>query len=260
MRDSRFESIYSEMSGRELAHLIIDSFLSDGPKMSGAEKQRIMNAIDPNDGSEFNRVIDDFGHLWGVLQTLSAVANSLHLQLLERDRVVWFLEGMARLSEAASLELSNNVAATPSLHMRCPLATVRIGEPPSKPSETDFHPAMQIDSEAVDALDLMIGSIRGLAVDAKAAAEYVTTGARQLRLRALETRLSEVIDPIIEFDRPLQDEIFQLIENGNAPEDIQRPLFPLGRRWALIWEDVEEDSGLVETIDRGPENWVPTHG
>jgi hypothetical protein len=88
----------------------------------------------------------------------------------------------------------------------------------------------------------------------------VTTGARQLGLRALETRLSEVIDPIIEFDRPLQDEIFQLIENGDAPGDIQRPLFPLSRRWALIWEDVEEDSELVESIDRDPENWIPTHG
>ena len=87
----------------------------------------------------------------------------------------------------------------------------------------------------------------------------VITGARQLGLPALETRFSEVIDPIIEFDRPLQDEIFQLIETGNAPEEIQRPLFPLGRRWALIWEDVEEDSGLVETIDRDPENWTPTH-
>ncbi len=60
------------------------------------------------------------------------------------------------------------------------------------------------------------------------------------------------------YDRPL---IEDLLESG-VGEDSEKywrrqSIFPVERRWALVWEEVQENEETARRIRANPQDWVP---
>jgi len=261
-RKSRFDSIYSKMSGAEKGRLMLEDFMCDPTMLDESERKRIMDSVNPTEGPVFNRVIDEFDGAWTVLRILAWTVNIIYIQLLERDRLLWYLRALVDLAEATSAKLisvdDDDRFVGPDFTVRCFFASVRVGLWEEEITDYEIHQSLKVEPKILQTLDLQVSSLRTMAAEAKAGEEFAREVADHLELPTLSEKINEVVAPVAEFDRPLEDELLDLIRRGGPINELRRPIFPIGRRWALVWEDLEIINETQDQIREDPGGWSPT--
>ena len=100
---------------------------------------------------------------------------------------------------------------------------------------------------------------RLLAGEMKAVARYIVEESRSLALDFIEGSVSMIIRQIADYDRPLIEDLAAKEWRDENEGGLWRreSIFPVERRWALVWEEVEENLETARRIREDPEGWVP---
>ena len=112
----------------------------------------------------------------------------------------------------------------------------------------------QLNERVIEALEAHVRRVREMAAELKAIHRYAVEESRALELDFLEGYANVAVRQVSEYDRPL---IEDLMSNDGGASDSPQSLFPTERRWALVWEDVQENPETARRIREDPEGWVP---
>ena len=133
-------------------------------------------------------------------------------------------------------------------------------------------------SRAVEVgLDAIVQRIRNLTGELKALFSHVIKEAEDLEFDFLKGLAVTMVRDIKDWDQPTINTLLrqnkemeaQWEEEGlnhkqklerileEVPEPRGRGIFPVEERWALEWEDIEEDTEAARRISEDPESWIP---
>ena len=98
--EKRLQEIISGLSPEEKARLAIEDGLRKEPVLSPSDCHRMVQALTPQEGPRYNRVIDRYQSLLANLRLLTQLVDEARRQLLLRDRILWFERALIELDEA----------------------------------------------------------------------------------------------------------------------------------------------------------------
>jgi hypothetical protein len=255
----RLEQAVADLSPEDKARWLLEGPLL-GAEISKAEEQRLLSKMTPEDGRRYNAYIARWDRLRRNMATLLTMAMELKEQLLLRDRILWYWRGVLDLQESlvfghgkALLEDNPNVKPGKTMELGTMAGAVRLGVsgkdrlPFGKSLGAEMRERMQ------ETLDLNAKGIRQLAAEGKALGRYLTEEAQAMELSTVGPFVADLLDELREYDRPLLKEIAQ----GKAPALPPGALFPVDQRWALVWEDIQEDAETARRVRADPDGWQP---
>ncbi len=186
------------------------------------------------------------------------MASEVKSKLLERDRILWYWRGVLDVEQTlvfshgpALLQKNDNVKPRKPLEIRTLVGMVLLGV--SGKDRLPFGPRLgaEMSKTMEELLDLYAQVIRGLAGECKALAGYVEEETGAIGMTAVGSLYDWALKEIKEYDRPLMREAISGERKG-IPEGA---IFHVEERWALVWEDVEEDSETSRRVREDPTNW-----
>ena len=268
-KEKRLEEIIRALSPEEKARLAIEDTVRKEPALSPGDRLKMVRALSSQEWDRYHAVITRYQVLLPNLRLLAQLVDEARRQLLERDRILWFERALVEMEEAivfdpavanALLVKNPNLKPGEPLEIRAFLGTVRLGvwgkkkrSPIGKPS------GVQLDERIVEVLGLLVGRVRRLAGEVKAIYSYLIEESRAVGIDFLEGFATVAVRQISEYDRPLLEDLLHEREDGAPPSEAWRreSVFPVDRRWALVWEEIEEDAETARRIRDDPEDWVP---
>ena len=283
----RLRDVVKGLSPEDTARLIIEDTFRDKPVLSDAERRKMVNAVDEKEATRYTGFIDRYTVLRRNLLQLTVLAGEVHKNLLKRDSLLWYREAIVRLEEAISLDtfdtgvskalLVDNPALKPGkpVDIAVPFATVRLGVWGRKRNPVSDHGGVEFAGEFVDALDRGTDTIRSLARILKSLHSYVTKEAGELGLEGVGEMAGAAVGEVAGHDLTMKkiqrsmderarrwdgegltyEERLQRIvaEEADPPAD---SIFPVDSRWALEWNEVEEDSETARFLRENPDEWI----
>ncbi len=258
--DQRIGKVLDDMSPEEKARWYIEGpYL--GHDVTPAEARQLLDRMKPEEGRRYNAYLRRWDRLRGNLRNLLSMVVEVNGKLLGRDRILWYCRGVGDLEEdlvfsssAKPLLVENpNLKPGRPLEICTLLATVRLGVWGKRRMPVGKKPGVELTATAEQILDAHAGSIRELAAECKALARYVEEEARAMGMGTMETMARAAVQRLIQYDRPLLRDIMAGVE-GRPPTGA---VFPVEERWALVWEEVEEDAETARRVREDPANWQP---
>lgn len=82
-------------------------------------------------------------------------------------------------------------------------------------------------------------------------AAYVEEEAEAMEMGTVKPLIHWALRELKAYDRPLLREVVSGAREG-IPEGA---IYPVEERWALVWEDVQEDSETTQRVREDPTNW-----
>ena len=283
----RLRDVVKDLSPEDTARLIIEDTFRDQPVLSDAERRKMVNALDEKVVHRYTAFVERYTVLRRNLLQLTVLAGELHKNLLKRDSLLWYREAIVRMEEAISLDtfdtgvsktlLVDNPALKPGkpVDIAVPFATVRIGVWGRKRNPVSDHGGVEFAGEFVDTLDRGTDTIRSLARVLKALHRYVTEEADEMGLEGVGEMAGAAVGEVAGHDLTMKkiqrsmderarrwdgegltyEERLQRIvaEEADPPAD---GIFPVDSRWALEWDEVEEDSETAQFLRENPKEWM----
>jgi hypothetical protein len=250
------------LSSVDKARLVIEDLLRDKPVLSPVDRRKMLAAMGPEEGRCYNALVDQHHILQHNIGTLDLLADDVKTKLLHCDRLLWYRDALKRLEEAIvfgkaakPLLIDNpNLKAGKPLEIRTLFATFRLGVWGRKnrfpfPKEG----SVELAEEFLEVLDILVARIRATAGELKAVYRYITEEARSLGLETSEGLAVFVLRRIVEYDRPTAKDIMQ----GEEAELASGAILPVDERWALVWEEIEENPETARCIREDPQEWAP---
>jgi hypothetical protein len=250
------------LSPENKARLVIEDLLRDKPVLSPVDRRKMLAAMGPEEGRRYNVLVDQHRILQHNMGTLDLLADDVKMKLLHCDRLLWYRNALKRLEEAIvfgkaakPLLIDNpNLKAGKPLEIRTLFATFRLGVWGRKnrfPFPRDG--GLELAEESLEVLDILVACIRATAGELKAVYRYIIEEAHSLGLETVEGRTIFVLRRIVEHDRPTAKDIMQ----GEEAELASGAILPVDERWALVWEDIEENPETARCIREDPQEWTP---
>jgi hypothetical protein len=283
----RLRVVVKGLSPEDTARLIIEDTFRDQPVLSAAERRKMANALDEKEAPRYTAFIDRYTVLRRNFMQLTVLAGELHKNMLKRDGLLWYREALVRMEEAISLDtfdtgvskalLVDNSALKPGkpVDIAVPFPTVRLGVWGRKRNPVSDHGGVEFVGEFVDALDRGTDTIRSLARVLKALHSYVTEEAGELGLEGVREMANAAVEEVAGHDltmkkiqRSMDERARRWNEEGLTYEErLQRivaeeadppadSIFPVDSRWALEWDEVEEDSETARFLRENPDEWM----
>ena len=283
----RLKEVVKGLSPEDTARLIIEDTFRDQPVLSAAERRKMVNALDEKAAPRYTAFIDRYTVLRRNLVQLTVLAGELHKNMLKRDGLLWYREALVRMEEAISLDTFDTgvskalLVDNPALKtgkpvdITVPFATVRLGVWGRKRNPVSDHGGVEFTGECVDALDRGTDTIRSLARVLKALHRYVTEEAGEMGLEGVREMANVAVDEVAGHDLTMKkiqrsmDERARrwdgegltyegrlqriVAEEADPPAD---SIFPVDSRWALEWDEVQEDSEAVRCLRENPDEWI----
>ena len=266
--DKRLEDIVKGLSPEEKAKLVIEDLFRKEPVLTPWNRHKMLGAMSDDEGRRYNAVLDRFEKLKSNIRTLGHLADRARRHLLMRDRALWYERALVELEEAIVFDpdvanplLVKNANLEPGrpLVLRVPLVTLRLGVWGKKGrSPAGKRSGVQLDERVVEALSVHKAHLCQLAGEIKAVYRYIVEESRAAGLDFMEGLAKMIVRPIAEYDRPLIEDLLQG-DNGKWKDKSseRESIFPVERRWALVWEEVEENEETARRIRKDPEGWMP---
>ena len=283
----RLREVVKGLSPEDTARLIIEDTFRDQSVLSDAERRKMVNALDEKEATRYTGFIDRYTVLRRNLFQLTVLAGELHKNMLKRDSLLWYREALVRMEEAISLDtfdtgvskalLVDNPALKPGkpVDIAVPFATVRLGVWGRKRNPVSDHGRVEFAAEFMDTLDRGTDTIRSLARVLKAIHRYVTEEADEMGLEGVLEMADAAVEEVAGHDltmkkiqRSMDERARRWDEEGLTYEErLQRivaeeadppadSIFPVDSRWALEWDEVEEDSETARFLRENPDEWT----
>jgi hypothetical protein len=213
----------------------------------------------PEEGWRYNAYLQRWEVLKFNLQVLLHLVGEVKVKLLLRDRVLWYQRGVQDLEEAlvfqhgkVLLGQNPNVKPGKPLELRTLLGVVRLGVSGKERLPFGRKLGVELSAGMAEVLEVYRQVIHQQAGEVKALARYVMEEVEALRLVTMGPLVALALDELRAYDRPLLREM--------DPEEPRHPsgaILPVEERWALVWEDVEEDAETARRVREDPEGWQP---
>ena len=267
--EKRLEDIVKGLSPEEKAKLVIEDLFRKEPVLTLWNRYKMLDAMSDDEGRRYNSVLDRFEKLKSNARTLGYLADRARRQLLMRDRILWYERALVEVEEAIVFDpdvanpllvKNSNLKPGKPLVLLVPFATVRLGVWGKRErSPVGRTSGVELDELVVETLDLHVGRVRQIAGEMKAVHAYIVEASRAVGLDFMEGFASMVVRQVSEYDRPLIDD---LLEKKWRDDDEDRSwqresVFPVDKRWALVWEEIEENQETARRIREDPEDWMP---
>jgi hypothetical protein len=258
----RLEDMIKGLSPVDKARLVIEDHLRVKPLLSAGDRRKMLAAMGAEEGRCYNALVDRHHILQHNTGILDLLANDVKMKLLHRDHLLWYRHALKRLEEAIvfgkaakPLLIDNpNLKAGTPLEIRTLFATFRLGVWGRKnrfPFPRDG--SVELAQEFLESLDMLVARIRAVARELKAIYQYIIGEARSLGLETIQGHAVFVLRRIVEHDRPTAKDIMQ----GAEAELATGAILPVDERWALVWEDIEENPETARRIQEDPQGWMP---
>jgi len=282
--EKRITGIIGKLSPEEKAKLVIEDIFRDELVLSPDAQNKMFQAMGAEEGRRYNAYIDRYSRLKNVVVFLQDMANKVKMDLLERDRILWYQKGLEEMvdglsfSEEGKALLVDNPNLQPGkpIEVRLAFATLSLGvwgrNRQTYPADNTTQVALREKPRA--ALDLYAQRIREAAADMKAILAYVVKEAQEMGLDVVEGWARNAVEDVRQHDRPPQEvQIDYLMEKAREDgleatrEDAREALtqfvctLPNVQKdgdidWPLVWEELRTHnprgawSGAIIPVDR----------
>ena len=105
-----------------------------------------------------------------------------------------------------------------------------------------------------EVLTVLSSAVRIQAGECKALRRYLEEEGEAMGMTTVKMLVAWGIRELEEYDRPLLREIINGKKEAASPGGA---ILPVDVRWALVWEDVEEDPETARRVRADPEDWQP---
>jgi hypothetical protein len=284
--EKRLTGIIGKLSPEEKAKLVIEDVFRDEPVLAPDAQSKMLQAMGAEEGRRYNAVIDRYSRLKNEVVFLQDMANKVKLDLLERDRILWYQRGLEDMvaglsfSEEGKALLVDNPNLKPGkpLAVRLAFATLRLGVWGRKRQTypSDGTPQVELGEKPMASLELYAKRIRDAAADMKAILAYVVEEAQEVGLDVIEEWALLAVEDVRQHDRPPGEvQIDYLMKKAREEgeeatrEDVREALsnfvltLPNVQKdgeidWPLVWEELRTHnprgawSGAIIPVD---ERW-----
>ena len=283
----RVDDITGDLSPEDKARLLIEDMVRPEPAVSESDRRKLLKGMRGQEGQRYNSFLDRYRLLFHNLLALLVMALDLEKDLYARDRMLWYHKALVEVEESISLDVFDtgvsrallvdnpNLKPGKPLKIRVPFAEVVLGVWGRKRTPVNSKGGVYLDNRVSASLDIYAKQIRDKAVTLKALYRWVQEESRSMELTGPETTAAEAVQDIASHDltmskieRDYEDRHRQWDEEGlTCEERLQRiideepsllcaSVFPVEDRWALEWDELEEDTQLAERIRQDPVGWL----
>jgi len=318
--EKRLETIIKSLSPEEQARIEIEDIFRSDPLISPADQRRMLASMSLEEGRRYNAYIDQYSRLKAKVVLLQNLANGAKVDLLERDRILWYHHVLEELVDRlgfphyfdkeahvgkALLVGNRNVKPGKTLEIRLGFATLRLGVwgRNRRPYPPGNSPQVVLHEKPLAALELYSQRIRETAADMKVILRYIVESAQAMDLEVLVGLAFQAVESVRQHDRPaIEAQVDALMEQArkegwegtreDAREALTRfilklpdvqndggvdwplvwqeiqsrdlrgawngAILPVDKRWALVWEDLEESAEAAQRIREHPVDFIPS--
>ena len=255
--EGRVDQVLRDMSPEDKARYFIQGPLL-GHAVSELEHRQLIDRMSPEEGRRYNAFVERWYRLRQNLRTLLTLASEVKDKLLLRDRILWYWRGVLDVQQsllfshgAALLEKNSNVKPGKPLEIRTLVGVVRLGVSGKERLPFGRKLGAKVSQEMEEILDLYAQAIRQLAGECKVLAGYVEEETGAMGMTVVGSLYDWALGELRDYDRPLTREVI----NGKKVGLPQGSIFPVEERWALVWDDLEEDPETSRQVRGDPTNW-----
>jgi hypothetical protein len=285
----RFEDLIKGLSPRDKARLAIEDALRERPVMDYSEKQKILQGMSPEEGRQYNQFVNRFQTLRLNILALFRMCAGLIKLLLERDRLLWYYAALNYLEEELTFDIGNKGASrtllvdNPNLQPNKPVeikvhfATIRLGVWGKKRSPVSSKGGVTLNKDIIEILDSFVEGIRLKAAESKTVFNYVIEECETMGMDIIAGMAIEYVSEVATHDRSFkrislesegrlarwkseglvhEEIIKRILTSDSSPKG--GSVFPVEDRWALEWNEIEEDAEIAERIRKDPGEWATT--
>ena len=285
----QLEDLMKGLSPRDKAKLAIEDALRVRPVIAYYEKNKMLRDMNPEEGRQYNQCIDRFQTLRLNILALFRMCGGLVKMLLERDRLLWYYAALNYLEQEITFDVGGKgasrtlIADNPNLkpnkpvEIKVPFVTILLGVWGKKRSPISSKGGVTLDKEIIEILDSFAEAIRLKAAETKAVFNYVIEESETMGLDLITGMAIECVKEVATHDRSFKrisaesekrfaewkkeglthDEIMDCILTSEAiPQG--GSVFPVEDRWALEWDEIEEDPEIAKRIRKDPDEWAST--
>ena len=258
--DSRLDQLVQGMSPEDKARYLIESPFR-GHAVSDLERRQLFDKMKPEEGRRYNAFAERWKRLRHNMVILLNMASEIKTRLLMRDRMLWYWRGVIDVEEQVIfkhgqvlLEKNANIKAGKPLEITTFMGRVRLGVSGKNRSPFGRKLGVEMSPKMEAVLTLLSLAVRKHAGECKALARYLEEEGDAMGLTTVKALVAWGIRELQEYDRPLLREIGPGHSGRVLPDGA---ILPVEERWALVWEDVEEDSETAGRVRADPEDWQP---
>ncbi len=255
--EGRLDQLLRDMSPEDKARYFIQGPLL-GHEVSDLEQCQLIDRMKPEEGRRYNAFLQRWHRLRRNLGMLLTMASEVKDKLLSRDRILWYWRGVLDVEQAlvfshgpALLQENLNVKPGKPLEIHTLVGVVRLGVLGKDRLPFGRRLGAEVSEKMQEILGLYAQMVRQRASECKALAAYVEEEAEAMEMGTVKPLIHWALRELKEYDRPLLREVVSGAREG-IPEGA---IYPVEERWALVWEDVEEDPETSRRVREDPTNW-----
>ena len=285
--DQRLNDVISDLSPEDKAKVAIEDSLRLKPVIPPTDYRKMLDAMTAEEGHRFNAFIKRFQTLRSNLDYLAHRVAELQKDLLNRDRTLWYLRGLEEVEEAISFDSRSpgaskvllvdnpNIRPGEPLKLRVTLATVSLGVWGKQRIPIGKKSGVELTEQVDGFLTVYAAVIRARAANIKSIFRYVEEEATDMGLDFMRGMAIEFVDDVAKHDRSMkriaqesatrtkrwnkeglthEEQLERTLKEGTEP--IGACVFPVDDKWALEWDEVEEDEDTARLIREAPESWL----
>ena len=212
--DKRLQDIIAGLGPENKARLVIEDVYRDEPILSPLEIRRMLLVLGSEEGRRYNAVIARHQVLGDNLDRMGDMVLQVHICLLERDRMLWYIQALEELEETIQFKalgedsrkvlLADNPNIMPGkpLELRVPFATFRLGVSGKKREPYGKWQGVEMSRAVEVGLDAIAQRIWNLTGELKALFSHVIKEAEDLEFDFLKGLAVTMVRDIKDWDQP----------------------------------------------------------
>jgi hypothetical protein len=284
--EKRLEDIIKGLSPEDKARLAIEDMFRSEPVLSESDYRKMMASMSSEEGRRFNVIASQYNSLRDNIRTLEHLATDIKTKLLVRDRILWWHRCLIYVVEAMIFDpkvaepllvQNPNVKPGKPFRLRLPFADITFGvwgrkrrSPIGPDTEVELHEGI------IEALEYLTRRIRILTGEAKALYRYIVEESHAIGLEFMAGWATMLVNEVAyhdvsysmltqrskerfarwEAEGLTHEECVERILN-DEPEPVGCGIFPVDDRWALVWDDIEENQETAQRVRKTPTDWMP---
>ena len=289
--DQRLNDVISDLSPEDKAKVAIEDPLRLKPVIPPTDYRKMLDAMTAEEGHRFNAFIGRFQTLRNNLDYLAHRVAELQKDLLNRDRTLWYLRALEEMEEAISFDSGSpgaskallvdnpNVRPGKPVKLKVTLATVSIGVWGKQRIPVGKKGGVELTEQVDGFLTIYAAVIRARAANIKSIFRYVEDEATDMGLDFMRGMAIEFVDDVAKHDRTMkritqesaarfkqwakeglshEEQLERILKEDPGP--LGASVFPVDDKWALEWDEVEEDEDTARLIREAPDTWLEAHG
>jgi len=278
--EKRITDIIKDLTPEDKARLFIEDGIRDKPTLSPQDQRQILGAMSREEGQRYNAFTAKYNILKAIIKHFRSLAEYIKSDLYSRDIVLYYIRALTEVNDL--LTLNNLVRDNPNIKPRKPVilktlfADIHIGSNKKR----EINTKVKLHPETHDMLIIAIQRIRQRCGALKALYSCIEQVSKALKIEFWLGFCKLLINEFATWDglvlgkdsiicqSPMhkamlsnaaedtpEDTLHMFNRDAPIPPEAGKMVFPVKADYALIWDEIVEDTATVKQIKADPENW-----